>query len=168
MATAAPMDAKPAAPSDDRRWRMVDTRMRRGGNRPDALIEVLHTVQELFGYLDRDALGYVAASLGVPKSRVFGVATFYSYFTMKPPGEHTCVVCTGTACYINGAAPIVDRVRQVAGVGPGETTPDGKLSVLTAHCIGACSMAPAVIVDGVINGQVTPDGIAALLAEVTQ
>ena len=78
MASSPTAPAKPTAPSDDRRWRMVDTRMRRGGNRPDALIETLHTVQELFGYLDRDALGYVGASLGVPPSRVFGVATFLS------------------------------------------------------------------------------------------
>ncbi len=163
MDTATATRAKPVAPSDDRRWRMVDTRVRRGGNRPDALIEVLHTVQELFGYLDRDSLAYVSASLGVPKSRAFGVATFYSFFTMKPPGEHACVVCTGTACYINGAGPIIERIEQATGVGPGETTEDGRLSVLTAHCIGACSSAPAVIFDGDINGKVTPDSIAALL-----
>jgi bidirectional [NiFe] hydrogenase diaphorase subunit len=142
---------------------MVETRMRRGGHRPDVLIEALHAVQELFGYLDRDALAFVSSSLGVPKSRVFGVATFYSFFTMKPPGEHTCVVCTGTACYINGAGPIVDRVGQVAGVGPGETTPDSRLSFLTAHCIGACSLAPAVILDGTIRGRMTPDAVAELV-----
>jgi len=142
---------------------MVDTRMRRGGNRPDSLIEVLHSVQELFGFLDRDALTYVSASLGVPPSRVFGVATFYSYFKLKPPGDHTCVVCTGTACYINGSSPILERVHRFAGIGPGETTADGKLSVLTAHCIGACSMAPAVIIDGEISGTMSPDAVESLL-----
>ena len=90
-------------PSDDKRWRIVETRMRRLGHRPDALIEVLHSAQEAFGFLDTDTLGFVGASLGVPLSKVYGVATFYSFFTLEPKGEHACVVCTGTACYINGA-----------------------------------------------------------------
>ena len=90
--------AAQAPPSDDRRWKVVDARMRRLGYRPDALVEALHSVQDSFGFLDRDALEYVAGSLHLPPSRVHGVATFYSYFTLKPPGEHACVVCTGTAC----------------------------------------------------------------------
>ena len=104
---------KPPAPSDDKRWKIVETRMRRLGDRPPALIEALHAAQEAFGYLDTDALNYVGDTLGVPHSRVFGVATFYSFFTLKPQGEHTCVVCTGTACYINGAKDIL----------PASTTP---------------------------------------------
>jgi bidirectional [NiFe] hydrogenase diaphorase subunit len=163
MVTALPARARPEPPSDDRRWRTVDTRMRRVGYRPDALIETLHAVQEAFGFLDRDALAYVSSSLGVPPSRVFGVATFYSFFTLEPPGEHTCVVCTGTACYINGAPPILERIRRLTGVGPGETTPDGHLSVLTAHCIGTCSIAPAIILDGTTMGELTPDAVAELL-----
>jgi hypothetical protein len=98
--------ATPHAPTDDKRWRTDDARIRKGGRRPDALIEVLHSVQEAFGYLDTGALEYVSASLGVPPSRVFGVVTFYSYFALKPQGARVCVVCTGTACYINGASRI--------------------------------------------------------------
>ena len=86
---------KPPPPSDDKRWKIVETRMRRMGDRPAALIEALHAAQEAFGYLDTDALHYVGDTLGVPHSRVYGVATFYSFFTLKPQGEHTCVVCTG-------------------------------------------------------------------------
>ncbi len=85
--------------------------MRRLGNRPEALIEALHAAQEAFGFLDDDALRYVGDSLAVPPSTVFGVATFYHYFTLKPQGQHTCVVCTGTACYINGAAEILAADR---------------------------------------------------------
>jgi len=162
MAAATPLRPPPTS-GEDRRWRMVDSSMRRGGNRPDSLIEVLHTVQELFGYLDRDALAYVGAGLGVPKSRVFGVATFYSFFTLRPPGEHTCVVCTGTACHLAGAPGLVVRVEQLEGAVPGETTADGRLSVLTARCVGACTMAPVVVVDGRINGHVTPDRLESLL-----
>src|SRR3954468_3495693 len=85
---------RPPTPSSDQRWRAVDARMLRLGYAPDALIEVLHAVQQAFGYLDDTALHYVAASLDVPLSKVYGVATFYSLFTLKPQGEHTCVVCT--------------------------------------------------------------------------
>jgi bidirectional [NiFe] hydrogenase diaphorase subunit len=146
--------AKPMAPSDDKRWKIVETRMRRLGDRPAALIEALHAAQEAFGYLDDDALHYVGDTLGVPHSRVYGVATFYSYFTLKPAGEHSCVVCTGTACYINGAGEILAALNARLGVRPRETTTDGRLSLLTARCLGACSLAPAVIIDGDVKGKV--------------
>ena len=84
------------------------------GDRPAALIEALHAAQEAFGFLDEDALHYVGDTLGVPHSRVYGVATFYSFFTLKPQGDHTCVVCTGTACYINGAQGHPGRAREAA------------------------------------------------------
>jgi len=138
--------------------------MRRGGYRPDALIEVLHTVQERFGYLDRDALAYVGAGLGVPKSRVFGVATFYSFFTLKPSGAHTCALCTGTACYLGGALELVKRMEELKGLAPGETSADGQLSLVTSRCIGACTMAPVAVIDGRINGHMTPERLEAMLA----
>ena len=144
---------KPAPPSDDKRWKIVATRMRRLGDRPEALIEALHSAQEAFGFLDDDALRFVGDTLGVPHSRVFGVATFYSFFTLKPQGQHTCVVCTGTACYINGAADILAAFRERFGIAPRQTTPDDKVSLLTARCIGACSLAPAVMVDGEMQGK---------------
>jgi bidirectional [NiFe] hydrogenase diaphorase subunit len=148
--------AKPMPPSDDKRWRIVETRMRRLGNRPDALIEALHAAQEAFGFIDDGALRYVSDSLSVPPSKVFGVATFYHYFTLKPQGEHTCVVCTGTACYINGATEILAAIRAGLDVKPKETTADGRISLLTARCLGACSLAPAAIVDGDVEGRVKP------------
>ena len=154
---------KPPVPSDDKRWKIVETRMRRHGDRPQALIEALHAAQEAFGFLDTDALGYIGDTLGVPHSRVYGVATFYAFFTLKPQGEHTCVVCTGTACYINGAKEILAGLDRQLGVKPRETTTDGKVSLLTARCIGACSLAPAVIVDGDISGKVKADDLVAQL-----
>jgi bidirectional [NiFe] hydrogenase diaphorase subunit len=137
--------------------------MRRMGDRPEALIEALHAAQEAFGFLDMDALRFVGDTLGVPHSRVFGVATFYSFFTLKPQGEHTCVVCTGTACYINGAGEILDQFRQRLGVKPKETTADGRISLLTARCIGACSLAPAVVVDGEMQGKAKANELMAAL-----
>jgi bidirectional [NiFe] hydrogenase diaphorase subunit len=150
---------RPRAPSDDKRWRIVETRMRRLGHRPDALIEVLHSAQEAFGFLDSETLAFVGASLGVPLSKVYGVATFYSFFTLEPQGDHACVVCTGTACYINGAGGIVAGIRRELGVEPGGTTEDGRLSLLTARCLGSCSLAPAMILDGEVHGKLTATGV---------
>ncbi|HLF41470.1 MAG TPA: NAD(P)H-dependent oxidoreductase subunit E [Acidimicrobiia bacterium] len=152
------------APSDDRRWRAVDSRMRRLGGGPDALIEALHALQEAFGYLDLEGLAYIGGSLGVPLSRVYGVATFYSYFTLKPAGEHTCVVCTGTACYIDGSTAILSAIAREFGVTPGGTTEDGRLSVLTARCVGSCSVAPVIVVDGETVGRLSPSDVIAHLA----
>jgi bidirectional [NiFe] hydrogenase diaphorase subunit len=137
--------------------------MRRLGNRPDGLIEVLHSAQEAFGYLDDDALRYISDSLRVPPSKVFGVATFYHHFTLKPHGEHTCVVCTGTACYISGASQILGSIQEGLGVKPRETTADGRLSLLTARCLGACSLAPVATIDGAVEGKVNPPDFVAKL-----
>ena len=131
--------------------------MRRVGQNSKGLIETLHTVQEAFGYLDETSLRYVAASLRVPVSRAYGVATFYHLFTLKPAGEHTCVICLGTACYIKGAPQLVDTVRREFRVLPGETTNDGKVSIVSARCLGSCGLAPAVVYDNEVAGKVTPD-----------
>jgi bidirectional [NiFe] hydrogenase diaphorase subunit len=157
------LHAKPQAPNDDKRWKIVETRMRRMGDRPAALIEALHAAQEAFGYIDTDALNFVGDTLGVPHSRVYGVATFYSFFTLKPQGEHVCVVCTGTACYINGAKQILAGLDKGLHIKPRQTTENNKVSLLTARCVGACSLAPAVIIDGEVRGKVRADELVALL-----
>ena len=154
-----------SSPSEDKRWRLVTVTMRRHGYQPYALIETLHTIQEAFGFLDEDALRYVAASLNVPLSRVYGVATFYNHFALKPKGEHTCVVCLGTACYIKGGAPISDRLQQAYGIKPGETTPDNKLSLMVAHCVGMCWLAPVALFDETVLSELTPESAAEKVKE---
>jgi bidirectional [NiFe] hydrogenase diaphorase subunit len=144
---------KPSLPSDDKRWRIVNGTMRRHGYARDALIETLHTVQESFGYLDKNSLKFVAASLRVPLSQAYGVATFYHYFTLKPPGKHTCLVCLGTACYIKGAGQLISHAEKELGIHAGETTPDQEVSLLTARCLGSCSVAPVVVFDGELSGE---------------
>ena len=146
--------AKPTPPDLDKRWKLGDATMRRQGQQQRGLIEALHTVQEAFGYLDVQALRYVAMSLRVPLSRAFGVATFYHFFTLKPAGEHTCVICMGTACYIKGAPQLLDAVQRDLGIVPGETTADKKVSLLTARCLGSCGLAPAVVYDQEVAGKV--------------
>ena len=147
---------KPPLPSADKRWKIIDVKMKKLGYEPHALIETLHAVQEAFGFLDPVALKWVAKSLRIPPSRVYGVATFYNFFTLKPGGEHTCVVCMGTACYVKGAAQIIDAIKELKGIKPGETTPDKKLSLLTARCIGACGIAPVIVLDGAPAGRLVP------------
>ena len=151
--------AKPSPPNQDKRWKLVDATMRRMGQQSRGLIETLHTVQEAFGYLDEQALRYVAMSLRVPLSRAYGVATFYHFFTLKPAGEHTCVICMGTACYIKGAPQLLDAVQRDLDVTPGETTADGKVSLLTARCLGSCGLAPAVVYDQEVAGKVSSQSI---------
>ncbi|MEQ8462798.1 bidirectional hydrogenase complex protein HoxE [Coleofasciculus sp. E1-EBD-02] len=146
-------------PSGDKRFKVLDITMKRAQNRPDALIEVLHKAQEAFGYLEEDVLIYVARGLKLPLSRVYGVATFYHLFSLKPSGAHTCVVCLGTACYVKGAGVLLDKLAEDAHVQQGETTADGKMSLVTARCIGACGLAPAAVFDGKVMGKQTPESI---------
>lgn len=157
-----------APPSDDNRWLLVNATMRRHGYQPHALIEALHTVQESFGYIDEEALRFVAASLDVPLSHIFGVATFYHFFSMKPLGRHTCVVCTGTACYIKGSDELMRAIAATFDLAAGDTTPDNALSLTTARCLGACGLAPAGILDGVVLPHQTPATLVSKLKGVVE
>lgn len=154
-----PTKGKAAAdhPSGDNRFKMLDASMKRQRHQPDALIEVLHTAQEIFGFLKEDLLLYIARGLKLPPSRVYGVATFYHFFSFTPKGEHTCTVCTGTACYVKGADILVQAIVQERGVQPGQTTPDGWISLETARCLGACGLAPIVVFDGEVVGKVSAE-----------
>jgi bidirectional [NiFe] hydrogenase diaphorase subunit len=141
----------------DKRYKILDTALKRQQYRPDALIEVLHKAQDLFGFLEPEVLRHVARALRLPPSRVYGVATFYHLFSLKPQGEHACVVCLGTACYVKGADRVLEAVERYAGIKAGQTTTDKKLSLLTARCIGACGIAPAVVYDRATAGKQTPE-----------
>lgn len=143
-------------PTGDHRWAIVDARLRRFGYRAHALIEGLHAIQQSFGYLDPVALRWIARSLRLPPSRVYGVATFYNFFSLRPPGAHLCVVCLGTACYVKGGAGILAALESQTGIRAGQTTRDGRLSLLTARCMGACGIAPAMVCNGAVVGRLTP------------
>ena len=150
-------DLTAAAPSDDKRWRIVEATMKRNGYKADALIETLHAVQDAFGFVDETAMAFVSKKLGVAPGKVYGVATFYNLFQMKPAGDHTISVCTGTACYVKGNDKIVDFLEQEYNLLPGETTEDGKLSFISSRCVGACGLAPVLILDGQIVGKLSVD-----------
>ena len=150
----------------DRRLKRIDVTMKRNQYKPDALIEVLHAAQEAFGYLDEAVLLHVARGLKLPLSRVYGVATFYHLFTLKPSGAHNCVVCMGTACYVKGGGKVMEALQAELGVEVGETTPDGQVSLMAARCLGACGIAPAVVYDGEIAGKQQPDQAIAKIKEL--
>jgi bidirectional [NiFe] hydrogenase diaphorase subunit len=143
--------------SGDKRFKILEAHMKKYQFQQDALIEVLHKAQELFGFLEDDLLLFIACKLKLPASRVYGVATFYHFFTLKPKGRHTCVICLGTACYVKGADKVLAAVEERARIKAGETTADNELSLLTARCIGACGIAPAVVYDGVVTPRQTSE-----------
>jgi bidirectional [NiFe] hydrogenase diaphorase subunit len=122
-----------------------------------ALLEILHKAQEIYGYLSKDLLMDISQSLNLPPSHVFGVATFYSLFKLTEPGEHIVTGCLGTACYVKGVEEIMQAVEREFKLKRGETTPDRKLSVFVTRCIGACAMAPNMVVDDEVIGKATKE-----------
>ena len=152
-----PAFTPPHLPSDDKRWKIVNGTMRKNGYARHALIETLHVVQSSFGFLDDDAIRFVAKSLRVPLSQAYGVVTFYHHFCLKPPGKHTMTVCTGTACFIKGTDKLMAAAENRLNIRQGQTTPDGNISLASARCVGACGRAPVVLADGELVGQMTQD-----------
>jgi len=157
---------EPEHPSGDPRFKLIDRTLKRFSFQQDALIEVLHTAQEAFGFLEDDLLVYVAHQLKLPLSWVYGVATFYHFFSLKPQGEHSCIVCMGTACYVKRAAEIVAALQSEFGVQAGATTPDKQFSLNTARCLGSCGLAPVLIMDGEVVARQTPEEAAARVREL--
>lgn len=129
------------------------------------LINVLHKAQEIFGYLPAEVQEVVAKELNVSVAHVYGVVSFYSFFTMTPKGKHPISICLGTACYVRGAEKVLDEFRKLLKIQVGETTPDGKFSLSGLRCVGACGLAPVVTIGDKVYGRVAPDGVKEILAE---
>jgi bidirectional [NiFe] hydrogenase diaphorase subunit len=149
----------------DSRYKRIAAAISKHQRRPDALIEVLHKVQDAFGYIPLDAMRFVSREMRVPPSRVYGVATFYHFFSLKPKGAHNCVICTGTACHVRGAQNLVNEIDRQLHLKPGQTTPDGKLGIQAARCIGCCGLAPAVVLDDQVLAKVEPGALIAALRQ---
>jgi NADP-reducing hydrogenase subunit HndA len=134
-------------------------------NESGELINVLHKTQSLFGYLPSEVQVVIAQELNMSLAKVFGVVTFYSYFTMTPRGEHPIDVCMGTACYVRGAEKVLEEFKRQLKIEVGETTPDGKFSINSLRCVGACGLAPVVIVGDKTYGAVTSTDVKNILKE---
>ncbi|MFQ6096920.1 MAG: NAD(P)H-dependent oxidoreductase subunit E [Armatimonadota bacterium] len=144
----------------------LDGILLRNGRRPELLIQVLQDIQAEFGHLPEDGLVYVAEQLGVPLPRAFHVATFYKAFSLRPRGKHIVNVCRGTACHVRGSERLVDTIERELGIRDGETTEDLAFTLECVNCLGACALAPVVVIDGATYGKVTPESLRRLLAEL--
>lgn len=149
---------RPAA--HERRFRRLASSLR---ERPGALIPLLQGAQEIYGYLPQHAMERIARLLGLSPAEVFGVATFYGQFRLKPAGKHIVTVCHGTACHVAGAEKISGALERALGVGTGETTADRRFTLREAACLGCCSLSPVVMVDKTVHGKLASAGIPALL-----
>jgi NADH-quinone oxidoreductase subunit E/NADP-reducing hydrogenase subunit HndA len=131
---------------------------------PDSfLIAVLHKAQELYSYLPVSVMDEIAHEMGIPTAHIWGVATFYHYFNLTPPGQHVISICLGTACYVRGAAQILQTLRDELKIDMGQVTPDGLFSLQPARCLGACGLAPVVMIDDKIHGELTPKKMIQIL-----
>lgn len=138
---------------------------KRYNNEAGEVINVLHKVQGEFGYLSAEVQELVAEELRIPVARVYGIVSFYSFFTMTPKGRYPISVCLGTACYVRGAEKVIDELKRQLAIQVGGTTPDGKFSLNCLRCVGACGLAPVMMIGDKVYGRVTADKVAGILAE---
>lgn len=146
-------------PKTDPRVKLIAAKIKKENNRPESLIEILHTAQNAYGYLPMNVLAYITRSLHLPPSRVYAAVTFYHFFSLKSKGEHTCLVCTGTACYVKGAQAILQELEKQFGIKAGQVTADQKLGIQVARCVGACGLAPVVVLDDEVEAKVSAETI---------
>ena len=132
---------------------------------PGAVMPVLQQAQDVYGYLPIEVQTIIAEGLDVSLAEVYGVATFYSQFSLNPKGKHRISVCMGTACYVKGSDKVLDALQEKLGIGVGECTPDGLFSVDSTRCVGACGLAPVMMVDEDVYGKITPEQIDEILAK---
>jgi len=134
-------------------------------NIPGSLIAIMNEAQEIFGYLPIEVQLYISKEMNVPLSEIFGIATFYSRFTLKPSGKCKINLCMGTACYVRGAAMVLEKIKEKLGIEVGETTEDGKFSLEPTRCLGACGLAPVMMINGEVFGRLTPDDVDEILSK---
>ena len=134
-------------------------------DQPGAIMPCLQEAQEVYGYLPVEVQTMIAEGLGVSLEEVFGVSTFYSQFSLTPKGKYNVSICLGTACYVKGAAAVLNAVEQKLGIVPGAITPDGKFSLTACRCIGACGLAPVMTINDEVYGRLTPDEVDSILAK---
>lgn len=151
----------------DPRIKLISAKIKKENYKADALIEILHTAQNAYGYLPMNVLKFITASLHLPPSRVYSTVSFYHFFSLKSKGEHTCLVCTGTACYVKGAQELLNEIESRFALKPGQVSADNKLGIQVARCIGACGLAPVVVLDDEVCGKLTAADIAKKISDKT-
>jgi len=161
------MRIQPKPDCHGRKFVKIFTILEKNGRKPSRLVPILQAVQEEYRYLPKEVLTYVATALDVSPARVFGVATFYSHFAIEPKGKHLVRLCDGTACHVKDSVPILDAIRKRLGLeGKRTTTADMLFTVETVACLGACGLAPVVVVDDQVHGQMTPETGVKLVEDI--
>jgi NADH-quinone oxidoreductase subunit E len=161
------MRVQPKPDCNGRKFVKVFTILEEYGRKPSRLVPILQKVQEEYRYLPKEVLTYVATALDISPARVFGVATFYSHFAIEPKGKHLIRLCDGTACHVKDSVPILDAIRKRLNLdAKKKTTDDMMFTVETVACLGACGLAPVVVVDDQVHGQMTPESGVKLVEEV--
>lgn len=146
----------------------IDHILENNKDRPGATMVILNEIQSQVGYISSPMQQYVADQLKIPASKIHGVVSFYSFFTTTPRGKHTIKFCMGTACYVGGTEQLLDKVKQLLKVEPGETTPDGEITIEICRCVGACSQAPVIVVDEDVQGRVKPNKMPQIIRAVQE
>ncbi len=147
---------------------MVETILDGKGAEPFDVMEALQDIQEQYGYLPEEAMRLVSESLSVPAIEVFRLANYYKYFSLKPRGRHLIVVCAGTACHVGGTPKLVDEILGQLGIDPGQTTADGMFTLETVNCVGACALAPVVVIDGKYYDHATAGKLRGIIEDIRQ
>ncbi len=134
-------------------------------DQPGSLMPIMQKAQEIYGYLPIEVQTMISEWTGIPMEKIYGVATFYAQFALAPKGEYRISVCLGTACYVKGSQGVYDKISEVLGIGEGECTADGKFSLDSCRCVGACGLAPVMMINDDVYGRLTPDQVPAILAK---
>ena len=150
-------------PSKKEQYDALDRVIEEHIHEPGALMPVLQGAQEIFGCVPIDVQKYIAQALHTTLSDVYGVATFYSQFSLQPKGEYLVSVCLGTACYVKGSQKVLDKLSEVLDIPVGQTTPDGRFTLQATRCLGACGLAPVMTINEEVYGRLTPDQIPAII-----
>ena len=137
-------------------------------NEPGCLMPIMQRAQDIFGYLPEEVQNYIAKELDIPVSDIYGVATFYAQFNLEPKGQYIISVCMGTACYVKGSQQVLDKLEEVLEIPAGRTTKDGLFTLNATRCLGACGLAPVIMVNDDVYGRLTPDQVPGIIAKYRQ
>lgn len=147
---------------------LIDNILEANKDLPGGLMVILNEIQSQVGFLSATTQQYIANRLHIPVTTIHGVVSFYSFFTTTPRGKHTVKFCMGTACYVGGMPQLIDKAKQIIGIDPGQTTPDGQITLELCRCVGACSQAPVIVVDEESYGRLRPNKLPQLFRSIQE
>lgn len=154
--------------SIERNFTKVEEIVKRYDYRKDNLIKILLDVQREYRYIPREVINYIGVALDIPPAKIYGVATFYAQFSIKPKGQYSILVCDGTACHMAGSTSLIEAIKEELGIGPGEVTQDLLFSLDQVGCLGACALAPAMVINEEVYGNLTPEKVKEILKNIKE